>query len=309
MQDKENTEYNFEEIDLIDLLRTLINKKIFIISFTSVISILAVIYSLLLPNIYQSQALLTIVEPQKSIGSNLQRFSGIASFAGISLPGQSDATTATKALEKVNSLSFFEESILPFIFLPDLMAVKSWDPKSNSILYDEDIYDKSNNIWVTDSSKKPPSVQERFKAFKGNHFSISKNKNTGFITLSIKHQSPYVAKDWVELIVEQLNSYYRKKDKIESEKAIKFLNKQISNTGYAEIKIVISELLQEQTQKLTLIEVNDFYVFDYIDPPAVMEKKSDPKRATICILAALFGGFISIIIVIINYIRSKIQFF
>ena len=49
-------------------------------------------------------------------------------------------------------------------------------------------------------------------------------------------------------------------------------------TGLSEIKQVLAQLLQEETKKLTLIEANQFYVFDYIDPPAVMEQKSEPNR-------------------------------
>ena len=43
-------------------------------------------------------------------------------------------------------------------------------------------------------------------------------------------------------------------------------------TTLAEIKQVLAQLLQEETKKLTLIEANESYVFEYIDPPAVMNK-------------------------------------
>ena len=92
------------------------------------------------------------------------------------------------------------------------------------------------------------------------------------------------------MVVNEVNAFYRQKDKSESEKAVSYLNQQISMTGLSEIKQVLAQLLQEETKKLTLIEANQFYVFDYIDPPAVMEKKSEPKRALICILSALLGG-------------------
>ena len=73
-------------------------------------------------------------------------------------------------------------------------------------------------------------------------------------------------------------------------------------TNYSEVKMAISQLLQEETKKLALIEANQSYIFEYIDPPAVMEKKSEPKRSLICILSALLGGLLSIIFVLIkNY--------
>ena len=42
-----------------------------------------------------------------------------------------------RALEKVNSFSFFKENILPKIFLPDLVAVDSWNANENIIEYDD----------------------------------------------------------------------------------------------------------------------------------------------------------------------------
>ena len=64
----------------------------------------------------------------------------------------------------------------------------------------------------------------------------------------------------------------------------------LAETNLVEIKEVLATLLQQETKKLTLIEANEYYVYEFIDPPAVMEKKSQPQRALICILAALFGG-------------------
>ena len=72
-------------------------------------------------------------------------------------------------------------------------------------------------------------------------------------------------------------------------------------TNLSEIKLVIAELLQRETQKLTLLEAKQYYVFEYVDPPAVMEKKLKPRRALICILSLFLGGMISIIIVLIKY--------
>ena len=191
------------------------------------------------------------------------------------------------------------------------MAVKSWNPETNSLEYDESLYIMKSNTWVGDyyKGKQIPSTQESFKVFISQHLSLSDNKNTDFITLSIKHKSPFIAKQWAELVVDQINTFYGQKDKSESEKAVNYLNQQISITGLSEIKQVIAQLLQEETKKLTLIEANQYYVFDYIDPPAAMELKSEPTRSLICILSALFGVLLGIIIVLIRrYAFKEIDF-
>ena len=95
------------------------------------------------------------------------------------------------------------------------------------------------------------------------------------------------------------------KDKSESEKAVRYLNQQISKTALSEINEVLAKLLQEEIKKLTLIEANEYYVFDFIDPPAVMEKKIEPSRALICILFSLMGGILSILLVFYRHYKNN----
>ena len=168
---------------------------------------------------------------------------------------------------------------------------------------------QKKDAWVRDYSypqQQIPSSQESYQVFKTKHLSLIEDKKSGFIILSIKHQSPFIAKQWSELVVNEINSFYRQKDKSESEKAVSYLNKQIAKTSLSEIKVVLAQLLQEETKKLTLIEANKFYVFDFIDPPAVMEKKSEPDRLLICILSALLGIILGILLVLIrHYVYSE----
>ena len=300
----DNNPSNFDDqIDLRNLFSVILDGKWLIISVTAFVATIGVLYSLLLPNIYESKAILVPVNPSSGIYSSIGGYGGLAGLAGIRIPGTSDEGNSAKATKKINTLSFFENNILANIHLPDLMAVKSWKPKTNTLVYDENIYDISSNTWITDDtdSEKIPSAQKSFRAFKNKHLSFSEDRKTGFITLSIKHQSPIIAKQWAELIVNEVNGFYRQKDKSESEKAVSYLNKQISMTSFSEIKQVLAQLLQEETKKLTLIEANEYYVFDYIDPPAIMEKKSEPNRAFICIFFTILGGILSILLVLIRH--------
>ena len=293
----------YDEIGIVDIIYFLWQKKITIIFITSFVAITAIVISLILPNKYESRAILSPADTGNSISSALQNYSGLAGLAGISIPSGGNESNSKKAIQKMNSLSFFENNILPNIFLPDLMAHKSWDPSTNTISYKTRKYDSNKNLWVRKYShpyKQIPSAQESFKEFKKYHFSLSEDKKTGFITIKIKHKSPYVAKKWVELIVDEVNIFFREKDKSESERSVSYLNKQISMTNLSEVKEAVSKLLQEETKKLSLIEARESYVFEYIDPPAVMEKKSEPQRAIIVILSTIIGAMLSIFYVLIR---------
>lgn len=298
-----------DEINLKELFYVLWQGKWIIFSVTAFVSIFGVIYSLSLPNIYESKGLLAPASKSSGISGALQSYSGLAGLAGISLPSEGGEDNSTKAIKKISSLSFFEKNIMPNIFLPDLMAVKSWNPDSNKLIFDESIYNMESNTWVREYSypqKQIPSAQESFEVFRIKHLSLSVDNKSGFSTISIKHQSPFVAKQWAELVVNQINSFYRQKDKAEAEKGVDYLKQQISMTSLSEIKFVLAQLLQEETKKLTLIEANEYYVFEYIDPPEAMERKLEPSRAYISILSTILGGMLSILLVFIrHYVFSK----
>lgn len=293
-----------EEIDIKELFNILMAGKLVIIAVTTLVSIIAVIYSLFTPNIYESRALLVPVDSSDSISRAFGGYSSLAGLAGINLPSNSNENNTSQALEKIKSLSFFEDNILKNINLQNLMAVKKWNSTSNVLTYDQSIFDAKSNTWVRNFSypqQQIPSAQESYETFKKKHLSLNEDKNSGFITLSIKHQSPYIAKQWTELIINEINNFYRLKDKLESEKSVSYLNQQISLTSFSEIKQALAQLLQEETKKLALIEGSEFYVFDYIDTPEIMEEKSSPNRVLICILGALLGSMLGIVSVLIKY--------
>tara|TARA_Y100000385_G_scaffold262009_1_gene293292 strand:+ start:177 stop:1121 length:945 start_codon:yes stop_codon:yes gene_type:complete len=301
---KQNLDGNEQEIDLTKLANILWQDRLIIIASIIVLSIGAIIYSLSLPNLYQSKAILTSVSDSNtgSSSSSMKSYSGLANLAGISLPTNNNSKTI-KAVQKMNTLSFFENQILPNIYLPDLMALKSWNSSTNEIIYDSGIYDHVSETWAGNSNNTKtqiPSPQESFNIFI-QHFRVTHDIENGFIYLSVKHQSPFIAQQWTKLIIDEINKFYRVKDRLEAQFSMDYLNQQMLKTGFAEIKMVIAQLLQQKVQQLALIEVNDFYVFEYIDPPAAMEKKSEPVRSIICFVGAFLGAILGCAI---SFIRN-----
>ncbi len=304
-EDKKNLSKEF--IDLLTVFIFLKSNLKIIGSVTLIFSFITVIWTLLLPNIYHSTGILNPTTSEGNLESSASGLRGLAGIAGIDLSSGPKISNAQKAKEKIVSLSFFEKNILPNIFLPNLLALEAWDSKTNRLIYDKKVYDLSSNTWVEDAFKEGndiPSSQKGFEKFR-KHLILSENEDNGFITIKIRHQSPYIAKQWVELIVREINNYYSEKEKQEDEKAINFLNNELLKTRLSEIKQALAELLKIEIQKLTLIEANEAFVYDYIDPPAVMEKKSEPARSFICILGAIFGFLIGCFIAFISHTKSK----
>ena len=281
-----------DEIDIKSLLKTILASKRLIIASTVSFAIIALIYSLTLTNIYQSTALLSPVGDQSNSSQSLNNLGGLASLAGINISSTSGGNS-TKAITKITTLSFFEENILPNIFLPDLMAVKTWDEDTNSVIYNSS-YNVQTGKW-----NNIPHPQKSYKAFKSK-LQVSEDYETKFLTISVKHESPHIAKEWTELVVNQINDSFRAKDKREAESAMNFLNTQMALTSYTEIKQVVAQILKQKMQQLTLIEANKFYVFSYLDQPAVARNKIEPSRTSICILGTLLGFMLGVLFVLVR---------
>lgn len=296
MQNDKNLNNLEDEVQIQKLLQNIWKGKKVLITLTIVFSIISVSYSLYLPNIYQSKALLNPVGDNAS-SQDSSGIGGLANLAGISISSQS-VGNSTKALKKLKTLSFFENNILPNIFLPDLVAANSWDSENNIVLYNDKYNLESKTLLDI------PSTQKSYKIFM-KKLDVDKDSQ-GFITISVKHHSPYVAKEWTELIVNQLNQFFRTQDKQEAQASMDFLNVQIAQTSYTEIKEIIAQLLKQNIQKLTLIEANNFYVFSYLDPPIVEEEKLEPNRKSISILGAVFGFMLGLLIILFpNFFREK----
>ena len=235
---------------------------------------------------------------------------GFASFAGIEFDSQRDSQKK-EALTVLRSLNFFESILLPFIPLEDLMAVESWDSSSNKIIYDPDKYELESKTWVRKVGfpfETTPTAQEAHLFFNGNVFFIGEDRDTGFVTLSIEHQSPYFAKKLLENIVTSINMFFRERDKDANLESIKYLKKELRETQLSPIKDSISRLISKEISFSVLIEVNDQYVFKILNPPSVPEFKHKPRRSIICLIGFSIGlllGFVSAFLLEFN---SRILF-
>lgn len=297
LNDSDEIIYN-DEINILELILVLWKRKFLIVFLVILSGFASIQYALSLPNFYRSSALLTSASGDGG-QSALSRFGGMASLAGISLPAQKTDKTI-EGIERIKSFEFFNDFFLPNILLQDLMAVKTWNPQSNEIFYIDEIYNADNDKWIRSVSfpRTPkPSSQEAYKEYK-KMMNISQDSKTSFISISIKHQSPFIAEMWVNVIVDEINQSMRNREKEKVIKSINFLNTQLEVMNYDEIKQSISSLQQEQIKSLMMIESSEEYIFKTLSSPVAPELKYEPKRSRIVIFGTVLGGIISAILVL-----------
>lgn len=297
-----------DEIDLRELFAVIWQGKWLIIAITALFAVASVIYAINQPNIYKSEALLAPAEQEGGGGLSALagQFGGLASLAGVNLGGGS-SNKAQLAIEVLKSRQFTSDFIQKHSILPDLMAAKSWDMQTNTVIYDSEIFDAENNKWVREVKapfKPEPSTQEAYKEF-SKILSASSDKETGMVKIAVEHVSPYVAKQWVEWLIQDINATMKQRDVQEAIKSTDFLTQQLEQTKIADIRAVLYKLVEEQTKTIMFAKVRDEYVFKTIDAALVPEEKFKPKRALIAILGTMLGGMLSVMFVLIRHFIAK----
>ena len=296
-----------DEIDLSELFHVLWDKKFYIGAISSIFSLISIIYALMLPNIYQSKATLMAVEQSSGMSGMVGRYSGMASLAGISLDSKSSSKDQ-EAIARIKSFEFFSNNFLPNMKLENLMAVKKWNQASNTLTYYAGDFNSESRQWLR-KAKPPrsniPTSQEAYEEFV-EIMSVNKDKKTNLVTLMVEHKSPFIAQQWVEIMINQIDQVMRDQDRQTATKSIEYLNSLAPTVINEDIKKALSALQQEQMKRLMMVEANDNYVFKVLDSPIAAELKSKPRRSLIVIWGTILGMVLSALgVLVFNYTRKS----
>ncbi|ENQ8700046.1 Wzz/FepE/Etk N-terminal domain-containing protein [Vibrio harveyi] len=298
-----------DEIDLRELFKALWKGKWIIIVTTLVFAIGSVLYALSLPNIYKADALLAPAE--SSNGGGLSKMAGqlggLAALAGVNLGGNESSQTDL-AVQVMKSRQFVEVFINKHDLLVPLMAAKGWDLANNKLILDEELYNPNTGVWHREPDGMrgaTPTAQEAFEVFSKEVLSINQDKESGLYTISVKNYSPYIAQQWVNWLIEDINKVMRERTIAETSQNLAYLNTQLQKTAVADMQSTFYKLIEEQTKSLMLAEVQEEFIFKVVDPAVVPELKDGPKRALICVLGTLLGGMLGVAIVLVRFAFRK----
>ena len=256
-----------EQIDLSQVARVIWAKKIWIALATLLVTGAAIVYVMNATEWYRAQAVLILREGASGsrLSAQLSQFSGLASIAGLNL----GTGNVQEPLGTLKSWGFSQRFVVGNQ-LVDVLPV----PRSSEEL-------------ERDPAKK---ITRRVDEFRRSILSVTEDKKTGLITISIEWKDPVVAADWANKIADQVNNELRDKALDESTRNIAYLREQLKTTDAVSLQQAIGSLLETEMQKVMLAQGTDEYAFRVIDraqPPALRER---PKR-TLIVLIALLGGF------------------
>ena len=230
---------------------------------------LGIAYALLAQQWFRADVVLAPVDTKKSISGSLAQFGGLASIAGINLPGGGEQEPVAVLKSNDFAQSFIEQLGL----LQVLTEGKSLDGAP---------VDVRDAVWVFTNSVR----------------SVSEDKKTRLVTLSIRWKDPQIAADWANQYVKQLNERLRQEALEESQRNVTYLQREIASSSIVSLQQSMARVLEGEMQKLMLARGNEEFAFKIIDSASPPKLRDSPKRSLIAILSAFFGGLLGVLIVL-----------
>jgi uncharacterized protein involved in exopolysaccharide biosynthesis len=282
-------EYEEDEINLLDYVIVLLKYKWVIFGIVFVTGVAAVIISLMLPNIYRSEATIIPRQQEKlATSSALSALGGLAGMAGemVGLGGGGDVEKFEVVLK---SRELARRVVEKYKLMPELFE-DDWDPLKKD--------------WKENPA---PTYQDAYGLIIQKMLTVSRDRTTEVLTIKFDHEDPRFAKIMAEHYLTELSESLREDTLEDAAENKRFLKQQLEITSDALLKVKISELLSKEIEKETFARAQKYYSFIVLDPPVAsdLDKKVKPKRSLICILSLTIAFFFAIFLAfLLQYIRT-----
>ena len=299
-----------DEINLLDLFIVLLRHKVMILSVVFLAGIAAVVISLLMPNVYRSEATIAPTTQEKS-GGGLAALGGfgamIAAEVGIGATGSLDQFDVVLKSRDLTNTIIREHNLLPVIF------EKSWDPKNGDWKVGEpsSLQKASEAIlgmFSTTPEKKEvskiPTLQDAYKPMQ-TMLKMTPDKKQNVMRISFESKDPEMARTILNYYIVGLSEFLRRQTLEDAAAQQVHLSQQLSKTTDPLLKNRLYELIAKQIEKETLAKIQRYYSFTVIDPSFVPERKFKPKRAQICMISVVVAFFIAIFLAFfLEYLKN-----
>lgn len=218
---------------------------------------------------------------------------GLAGLAGIDL-GSGQLNNTQMALEVLKTRSFQYHVIEKYDLLPYLLAMEAWDNEANAPIFDTSLYNPDTKQWVREVEpprQQEPELWEGYNVL-NQQIDVNYDRTARIVRLALRNPSPELAAQWLQNIISELNEVMRNRERDNVSKQIDYLSTQAEEAQQSEVRESLFGLLQEQYKRAMLVEVNQDYVFEVIDPPVVPHRATGLSTALLFFIGALLGGFV-----------------
>ncbi len=295
---EEKNKFFDEEINLSDLIKDVYSRRFVYSIFFLATVILSIFILLSIPDEFETSTVISVKKSSENMDSNPLGNVALTLNPLSSLGSNMGSNRKSYALRLLKSRTFFEYLVNKNEnLIVELYAFESYDENKNINFYDDEVYNPTNNKWKEGLFEGgEPSILLAHKIYL-QHLKIEEQESLeNYLTLRIRHQSPILAKKWLDNLLISFNAYVREKEQDEASLSLNYLNSTIQQTQVPEVKAVIANLIKNKIKDLMITNVNEEYILKVIDKPFLPEKKSYPNRLLILIILMI----LSLIFMILN---------
>lgn len=259
------------------------SSKALIAAITAAFAISAIVYALAADQWYKAEVVMVPAKRTQGIAGQLGSLAGLASIAGLNIGEKNESTEALAVLKSNDFAKAFieERNLVPVLFA--------------------DEWDSANGRWKSTNPDDWPDVRDAVRYFQRTICHVTDDKRTGLISVDVEWKDREIAANWANELVSRVNDRMRQRAIAESERNIKFLREELTQTNIVSLQQSISHLIETELQSLMIARGNDEFAFRVVDRAGVPKWRSRPKRTLLVILATIAGGMIACVFVIVRY--------
>ncbi len=264
------------EVDAIQIILLIWKRKLWIFSATVLAAIAGVIYAMLSPPVYVSEATISLRETGKTSDAS-RIFSQLGGMGGMVASQLGIGNTSLNKIE---------------------IILKSYD-------LTETVVTKNNLMPVLfPDSAKAPTLRGAVEMLRRSLISVVLDPKVSVIRISVKYKDPEMAKRLADYYLIALNDRIRSNVIRDAEVNREFLEKQLTNT--------FDPILREKLQNMIGMEIEQSMMvssqaFEIMEKPMLPLQKAKPKKKIIVVLSILAGFFLSILWIFADNLLAKFK--
>jgi len=298
----------YDEIDLRELFLTLWRGKYVIF----LISVLAIAFSsIYLRTSERKYSVQAVFKPvvEASGGPNLSGFSGLASFAGISMPtsNSSDFTTYQKLI--------FSEEVAEKVFTNRELVLKifrgEWNSDTGSFVAPVsgrlgDMKQLVKSVLTGfEKGKYIPPNPKRLSMLMAAILNISVDNSTGFLSITAETSSPDMIIELISNATQETDDLLKERFFVSAEDTLEFYYQKLLTSRSPEHREALAKLISAEDQKLMLASKSSNFVAEPLTMPSVSLYPTSPKSSLVLALGFVLGIFLGAAIVLVRHAIAK----
>lgn len=284
-----------DDVALWELWHRVWRGRFIVFATTFVCAVAFIVWAQYSTRIYQAAALVSIVRPDGGTEPNI----GLGGQLG-ALAAAAGLRTGSGAVNREEFIAFLQSRRLQgkFIEIHGLLQ----------ILY-SDRWDARAKAWRSQDVDYVPSFDEAIERLRKGVLTVAVDKATGLVSVKFEWKDARLAAQWANAYVELANKELRERTRIEADRSLEFLNRELAGTPPVPIQQAIFGLIQQQMNSKMLASVRQEYAYRTIDTATEPDHRRfvRPRRMVYAAVGAFLGMLIGAAFCVWRYRPRPLQ--